>query len=51
MTYEPQPRQVPGEYPMNRSSFRCMCDVCGKPRNRGKHLKCAEARKKAGFRS
>lgn len=49
MSYQPKPRPRLKSLPMHRPDFRCMCDVCNKPRNRGNHEKCSKERQAAGF--
>ncbi|EKT4522776.1 hypothetical protein QEM13_002019 [Pseudomonas putida] len=48
MNYEPQTRQPRGvDLLIKRQNG--VCDVCGKSRAHFKHVKCAKARKAAGF--
>lgn len=49
MSYQPQTRPRRGFQPLARPAMSVICDVCGKPRNKGKHHACAEARRAAGF--
>ncbi|MNJ17887.1 hypothetical protein D3C77_121780 [compost metagenome] len=49
MNYQPQQRPAHGFQPFSRASMSIFCDVCNKPRNKGSHQLCSEARKAAGF--
>ncbi|ANC03984.1 hypothetical protein AB688_18440 [Pseudomonas putida] len=48
--YQPQTRAPRGVDPQVRV-MSVICDVCGTPRNKGKHDKCSKARQAAGFRT
>lgn len=50
MTYQPQIRPPIGFNPNMPRLLASICDVCGRARNKGKHEKCSQIRKAAGFK-
>ncbi|WP_136474529.1 hypothetical protein [Pseudomonas sp. DG56-2] len=49
MNYEPNVRYSRGVDPQVRQ-MSVICDVCDKPRNKGRHDKCSKTRQAAGFK-
>lgn len=49
MSYQPQTRPKHGFQPLARPAMSVICDVCNRPRTKGNHHACSEARRAAGF--
>ncbi len=50
-TYTPNARDAKGIQTFMRPAMAVTCDVCGIPRTRGNHQRCAKIRQAAGFTS
>ena len=48
-TYTPNARDAKGIQTFMRPAMAVNCDVCGIPRTRGNHQRCAKIRQAAGF--
>lgn len=48
-TYTPNARDAKGIQTFMRPAMAVTCDVCGIPRTRGNHQRCAKIRQAAGF--